>query len=295
MQCGELEERELSLPDFVRGNSTNSFETALWHLSFPTTEISPSLYLPRGDTKSFLKASKILSCLEKTQQDLTTTSLSALFRSQHDSFPPIPNAHEKQSNTGAFLLQPLPGSSNDLLQLGESFTSLMRRNLGQAAVVFSLHRSRVNSQPATRALSFHIGSDFLTLTTIPLGISGDQHIFRLDSAGSYHNKSFRAAFPAKNPLVVMFLNELPFILKSHLEQKQLFHSSVFKAQNQLQPRTGLFDLIWRAVNTHVLSTGVTVMLYSKLPHHRAMDWSLGLMICVYDTFTDDNQINLCVF
>lgn len=32
------------------------------------------------------------------------------------------------------------------------------------------------------------------------------------------------------------------------------------------------------------------MLYSKLLHHREMDWSLGLMICVYDTITADNQI-----
>lgn len=77
----ELEERELSLPGFVQGNSTSSFETALWQLSFPTTEIIPSLYLPRGDTESFLKASKIVSSLENSQQDLTPTSLSALYRS----------------------------------------------------------------------------------------------------------------------------------------------------------------------------------------------------------------------
>lgn len=44
--------------------------------------------------------------------------------------------------------------------------------------------------------------------------------------------------------------------------------------------------------TKVLSTGVT--LCSKLFHHKAMYWSLGLMICVCDTPTADNQVNLCV-
>lgn len=76
----ELEERELNLPGFVQGHSTSAFETALWHLSFPTTEIIPPLYLPRGDTKSFLKACKMLSCLENSQQDLTTTDLCFLLR-----------------------------------------------------------------------------------------------------------------------------------------------------------------------------------------------------------------------
>lgn len=39
----ELEEREFSLLGFVQGNSTSSFEIALWHLSFLTTEIISSL------------------------------------------------------------------------------------------------------------------------------------------------------------------------------------------------------------------------------------------------------------
>lgn len=72
----------------------------------------------------------------------------------------------------------------------------------EAALIFSL---------PTRVLSCHNGSDCLVLATEPLGISRDQHIFSLDSAGSYNNKNFRAAFMAKRPVVVIFeTNSLSF-------------------------------------------------------------------------------------
>lgn len=80
----------------------------------------------------------------------------------------------------------------------------------------------------------------------------------------------------------LFWKQFPFHFKVtfRAKVKKLFYSSIFKLHHQLHLRKGLFDLIWRAVNAHVLSIEVRVMLHSKLPHPRAVNWSLGLMVCV---------------
>jgi len=97
----------------------------------------------------------------------------------------------------------LPGSCNDLLQPGESFSSLIETNLGQAAVALSLHRSKVNSQPANKGTEFPQQLRLVSTPHCTLRISGDQHIFRLGSAGCYHNKGFRHPFMKKNPVVII--------------------------------------------------------------------------------------------
>lgn len=213
----ELEERELSLPGFVQGNSTSSFETALRHLSSPTTETIPSLYLPRGDTESFLRASKSFGCLENSQQDLTTAPLCLILQLAR-LLPTYTSCTWKAEFPLTVLCL---GAARIYFSRGKAPLPSWRGTWGRQLRPFlSTEAGLILSLP-TRVLSFHNGSDFLVLTTIPLGISRAQHIFRLDSTGFYHNKSFRAAFMEKkpHPLVIIFWNKFPFILKSRLEQK----------------------------------------------------------------------------
>lgn len=63
---------------------------ALWHPSFPSTGITPWLYLPRGDNKPFLDTANISGCLESSQQDLAAPSLPAWPRGCCEPFSSCP-------------------------------------------------------------------------------------------------------------------------------------------------------------------------------------------------------------